>query len=127
MTQEQDVIVIGAGMSGLSAAHHIYPSNQNLLVLEARDRIGGRLSSEQFEDGLLFERGGELIHGTKNPVYPLVKKLGLADRRVVLLHEPPDFRTKLVDLPETTELLTDYEGSVDVVVVFAKARADFEA
>ncbi|MEO0604558.1 MAG: DUF3052 family protein [Myxococcota bacterium] len=58
---------------------------------------------------------------------PLVKKLGLADRRVVLLHEPPDFRTKLVDLPETTELLTDYEGSVDVVVVFAKARADFEA
>jgi|GEM_PF-2989137 len=77
-----DIIVIGAGMSGLAAASQIYKSNPNMIILEARDRIGGRLSSERLPDGLLFELGGELIHGTKNPMYELVNELGIEIREM---------------------------------------------
>ncbi|MEL6308886.1 MAG: NAD(P)/FAD-dependent oxidoreductase [Chloroflexota bacterium] len=80
--KEYDIIVIGAGMSGLAAASEIYKSNKNIIVLEARDRIGGRLSSETLPDGVLFERGGELIHGTVNPMYRLVKELGIKIREM---------------------------------------------
>jgi len=80
--KKYDIIVIGAGMSGLAAASEIYKSNQNIMVLEGRDRIGGRLSSERLDDGLLFERGGELIHGTKNPMYDLVNELGIKIREM---------------------------------------------
>ena len=75
--KQADVIVIGAGMAGLSAASALRAKGRDVLVLEARDRIGGRLSSERLDDGLLFERGGELIHGTNNELYPLVKRLGI--------------------------------------------------
>ncbi|MEM6281165.1 MAG: NAD(P)/FAD-dependent oxidoreductase [Chloroflexota bacterium] len=77
-----DTIVIGAGMSGLAAASEIYKSNKNIIVLEARDRIGGRLSSERLPDGVLYERGGELIHGTKNQMYALVNELGIEIREL---------------------------------------------
>ncbi|MEO1442454.1 MAG: NAD(P)/FAD-dependent oxidoreductase, partial [Chloroflexota bacterium] len=59
-----------------------YKSNKNITVLEARDRIGGRLSSERLPDGVLFERGGELIHGTKNQMYTLVNELGIEIREL---------------------------------------------
>ncbi|MEL6321946.1 MAG: NAD(P)/FAD-dependent oxidoreductase [Cyanobacteria bacterium J06626_14] len=80
--QKYDMIIVGAGMAGLAAASEIYKSNRNIIVLEARDRIGGRLSSERLSDGLLFERGGELIHGTKNAMYSLVNELGIEIREL---------------------------------------------
>ncbi len=77
-----DTIIVGAGMAGLAAASEIYKSNKNIMVLEARDRIGGRLSSERLPDGVLYERGGELIHGTKNQMYVLVRELGIEIREL---------------------------------------------
>ncbi len=75
--KQAEVIVIGAGMSGLSAASALHAHGREVVILEARDRIGGLLSSERLEDGLLFERGGELIHGKSNLLYPLAKELGI--------------------------------------------------
>jgi putrescine oxidase len=40
---EYDVVVIGAGISGLSAAYELVKANKSVLLLEARDRIGGRM------------------------------------------------------------------------------------
>lgn len=77
---DADVIVIGAGMAGLAAAHELQKHGKRVLVLEARERIGGRLSTERFADGLLYERGGELIHGTTNALYRLVGELGIEIR-----------------------------------------------
>lgn len=77
-----DIIIIGAGMSGLTAASEIYKVNRNIMVLEARNRIGGRLSSERLPDGLLFERGGGMIHGTNNMMYDLVNELGFEIREL---------------------------------------------
>ena len=50
-----DVVVIGAGLSGLAAAHHILanvpPDGVSVLILEARDRIGGRVNPVRIQDG----------------------------------------------------------------------------
>lgn len=70
-------IVIGAGVSGLTAAYDLAQAKQDVLVLEARDRIGGRThTSTDFAD-FPVELGAELIHGDKVATWDWVRKLGL--------------------------------------------------
>ena len=73
------VLVIGAGMAGLSAAYHLKVAGIEATVLEARDRIGGRVwTSRDFAD-IPVEFGAELIHGRSPEVntWKWVEKLGL--------------------------------------------------
>jgi len=71
------VIVIGAGMAGLSAGYHLNQAGVEVVILEARDRIGGRAyTTHDFAD-IPIELGGELIHGDKIVLWPWVEKLGL--------------------------------------------------
>ena len=87
MENHRSVIVVGAGMSGLAAAKHLAKQGENVLVLEARDRIGGRLHTFQFGD-YKIDIGGCWIHGTGpgtrdnadenvgrlNPLYEIAKE-----------------------------------------------------
>ena len=61
MTQ-YDTIVIGAGVSGLTTARLLAQAGQRVLVLEARDRIGGRTWTDR-SDGLVTDLGASWIHG----------------------------------------------------------------
>ena len=73
-------IVIGAGIAGLSAAYHLKSAGVEVLVLEGRDRIGGRVwTSRDFAD-IPVEFGAELIHGRSAEVntWEWVRKLGLS-------------------------------------------------
>ncbi len=73
------VLVIGAGIAGLSAAWHLREAGIAATVLEARDRIGGRVwTSRDFAD-IPVEFGAELIHGRSPEVntWRWVEKLGL--------------------------------------------------
>ena len=73
------VLVIGAGIAGLSAAYHLKRAGIDAAVLEGRDRIGGRVwTSRDFAD-IPVEFGAELIHGTAAEVntWQWVKQLGL--------------------------------------------------
>lgn len=65
MTNETDVIVIGAGLAGLSAALHLRAYGIETTVLEAGDAVGGRLRSDHV-DGYTFDRG----FAVHNPAYP---------------------------------------------------------
>ncbi|MFJ9610789.1 flavin monoamine oxidase family protein [Kitasatospora sp. NPDC101176] len=67
-----DVIVIGAGISGLSAARYLADRGEDVLVLEARDRIGGRIwTSARWSDSP-SDMGASWIHGvTNNPISAL--------------------------------------------------------
>lgn len=56
-----DVIVVGAGLSGLTAARELKRSGASVLVLESRDRVGGRVHSHRLEGGLTLDLGAQFI------------------------------------------------------------------
>ena len=62
MTGSNSVIVIGAGISGLAAACKLAGSGLSVMVLEARDRIGGRILTKR-NSASAVELGAEFIHG----------------------------------------------------------------
>src|SRR3954453_6699115 len=73
------VVVIGAGLAGLSAAYQLKKAGYAAQVHEASDRVGGRCWSIRgaFADGQVAEHGGELIDQGHNAVRNLAQELGL--------------------------------------------------
>ena len=71
-------IVIGAGLAGLVAADALARDGVEVEVLEARDRVGGRVWSARADGGGLVERGGEFITGGYDATEALAARLGLA-------------------------------------------------
>lgn len=73
------VLVIGAGIAGLAAAYHLRQAGIKATVLEARDRIGGRVWTDRDFADIPVEFGAELIHGRSADVntWEWVEKLGL--------------------------------------------------
>jgi monoamine oxidase len=72
---QYDVIIIGAGAAGLAAATELAPSGLKVLMLEARDRIGGRVWTRR-EEGLTapVELGPEFIHGRPPVTFALLRR-----------------------------------------------------
>ncbi|MDO8363549.1 MAG: FAD-dependent oxidoreductase [Actinomycetota bacterium] len=73
-----DIVVIGAGLAGLRAATDLVAGGAEVLVLEARTRVGGRVWSHRFADGQIAERGAEFIDGNHTEVLALAAQLGLS-------------------------------------------------
>lgn len=73
---KNDVLIIGAGMAGLTAARTLAESGLRVLVLEAQDRIGGRILTRRIGDEVV-ELGAEFIHGHPPELWDLVKEAGL--------------------------------------------------
>lgn len=72
-----DVVVVGAGLAGLSAARALLTADVDVVVLEARDRVGGRTHSVQEPDGLLIEYGGQWVGPTQDRALALIEEFGL--------------------------------------------------
>lgn len=71
------VIVVGAGIAGLAAAEQLQQAGCTVTVLEARDRVGGRILTNT-EWGVPLEFGAAWVHGVEgNPLVPLVERAGL--------------------------------------------------
>lgn len=67
------VIIIGAGISGLSAARHLRKNGvTNIIILEATSKPGGRIQTQVFGKGII-ELGAQWIHGEQNEFCQLVK------------------------------------------------------
>lgn len=76
-TDARTAIVVGAGMAGAAAAQALHAAGVRVTVLEARDRIGGRIWSDRTW-GPPVELGAAWIHGTGgNPLVPLARDAGL--------------------------------------------------
>lgn len=78
MTNSVDVAVVGAGVAGLVAARDMVAHGLSVVVLEARDRVGGRTLNENIFPGVPVEMGGQWIGPGQDRVYQLVDELGLA-------------------------------------------------
>ncbi|MDP7721923.1 flavin monoamine oxidase family protein [Mycobacterium sp. TY814] len=71
-----DVVVVGAGLAGLAAARELTQQGHDVLVLEGRDRVGGRSFSGSVA-GLPIDRGGSFVGPTQDAVLKLISELGL--------------------------------------------------
>ena len=76
-TYEADVIVVGAGLAGLTAARDLVAEDVSVVVLEARDRVGGRTLNEPIGDGKVVEVGGKWIGPTQDRLAALARDLGV--------------------------------------------------
>ncbi len=72
-----DVVVVGAGLSGLAAARAVAGEGRSVVVVEARDRVGGRTEGGTLSDGQWVELGGQWIGPTQDRMYALLVELGL--------------------------------------------------
>ncbi|HSU51149.1 MAG TPA: FAD-dependent oxidoreductase, partial [Segetibacter sp.] len=71
------IIIIGAGAAGLMAARQLADAGLEVLVLEARDRLGGRIHSFEDASRQAFEGGAEFIHGNLESTLQLLKEAGI--------------------------------------------------
>lgn len=77
-----DVLVIGAGAAGLAAGRSLANGGRRVAILEARDRVGGRIWTRSTEDGVPVELGAEFIHGLPQATWDLVHQAALATYEV---------------------------------------------
>lgn len=106
------VVVVGAGVAGLTAARDLQAAGATVIVLEARDRIGGRTVTE-VREGFPLDLGASWIHGVDgNPVSTLVANAGLGTI-------PTDVESAVGYDIETADGLLD-----DALLARAAARLD---
>jgi len=72
-----DVAIVGAGLAGLVTARDVIAAGSSAVVLEARDRFGGRVLNEQIGDGKVVEVGGQWIGPTQDRLAALSSDLGI--------------------------------------------------
>jgi monoamine oxidase len=72
-----DAIVVGAGLAGLSAARDLMKGGTDVLVVEARNRPGGRVEQTTRPDGRIVQLGGEVIGPFHEAYLGLAEELGL--------------------------------------------------
>ncbi len=72
-----DVVVVGAGLAGLVAARSLMDAGVDVIVLEARDRVGGRTHSVVEDDGRVIEYGGQWVGPTQDRALGLIDEFGL--------------------------------------------------
>jgi monoamine oxidase len=99
--------VIGAGFAGLAAADALHADGAEVTVLEARDRVGGRVWSVPFGEGAVVERGAEFILPGYDSMNALATRFGIP---LVLKGTPYGRR---VPIGEEAVSQTDLEGAFD--------------
>jgi len=109
------VVVIGAGLSGLAAARVLVDLDLDVVVLEARDRVGGRVEGGHTADGTPIELGGQWIGPTQTRMYELVDELGLE------LFETWNTGQHVVDLGGRQSRMGSKRGAVPKLNPFALA------
>jgi monoamine oxidase len=76
-TRRADVAIVGAGLAGLAAAREIAAAGRSVVVLEARERVGGRTLNAQLGGGRVTELGAQFIGPTHDRIATLAKAVGV--------------------------------------------------
>ena len=74
---ECDVCVVGAGYAGLTAARRLSQAGKSVVVLEARDRVGGRIWTQPLPDGSAVDRGGAWLGPRHDAIFGLAGEMGV--------------------------------------------------
>jgi monoamine oxidase len=136
--QRVDVVVVGAGLAGLTTARRLVAAGHSVVVLEARDRVGGRTLNHDLGGGHAVEVGGQFVGPTQDHILALAEEVGAKPYKSTLPGEnvyyadgirrtysgdiPPD-PIALPDLALTIERLNRMSRSVPVDAPWAAADA----
>src|SRR3954463_11416066 len=74
---DADVCVVGAGYAGLTAARRLAQAGRTVAVLEARDRVGGRIWTFELPDGSPVDRGGGWLGPKHDAIFGLAREMGV--------------------------------------------------
>ena len=110
MTNDADILIVGAGAAGLAAARELSFSKLNVIVLEARDRIGGRINTLfDTESQAPIELGAEFVHGKPPEIFKI------ADRTRLDLVEVPNVHWYFHNavLSESNEFWSNIEDAMN--------------
>lgn len=136
--KQVDVVVVGGGLAGLTAARELLAAGHSVVVLEARDRVGGRTVNHDLGGGHAVEAGGQFAGPTQDHILRLAEQVGVqpykstrpgdnvyyADgiRRTYTGDIPPD-PLALPDIAQVMQRLNDMSRSVPVDAPWAAAKA----
>jgi oxygen-dependent protoporphyrinogen oxidase len=81
MTLQSSTIVVGAGISGLSAAYELQKAGREVIILEARDHVGGRMTTVDW-GGFKVDIGAKFVTTSDKSLLDMVRTLGLEDQLV---------------------------------------------
>jgi monoamine oxidase len=122
---DADVCVVGAGYAGLTTAWRLHQGGRSVVVLEARDRVGGRVWTQPLSDGSPVDRGGAWLAPKHDAIFGLAHEFGV-----------PTYKTwvkgahLLVDGARTrryTGLIPKINRLAVATIALAQARLDWTA
>src|SRR5580698_4030201 len=121
MSAPPEVLIIGAGVAGLTAARDLTAAGVRVLVLEARDRLGGRVMTHHTPDGPV-ELGAEFVHGA------VEETLSVAREAALPLRETDRGAPRAKDEEDTSrERPANFFSAMDVVLAQASANGHDES
>lgn len=135
---DADVVVVGAGVAGLAAARALALGGQRVVVLEARDRIGGRTWTDS-SLGVPIDLGASWIHGVDgNPLWALAPRFGIEtveftvgsfqfDGRPIAWHDPSGAALSAEDTSAFVADLHTVDAALDAVVAHAPPPSTYAA
>lgn len=121
------IIIVGAGLAGMTAAWELSKLGHELVVLEARDRVGGRTWSQKLDNGAITERGGEYVFPTEFPIRRLSAEVGVPIMSHGVRYGRRTYNGRYQTFAEFTQSLAEVQATLSTMLKDGVERPSLDA